>query len=112
MHLLVSTTTDVNPRIYQRHHNILEATLEAALSWEQHSGQEDVVSSTSVADQHSDESTAMVTDDLGKESSDQVAREVSASRRMGRRPRHVSSGLQQKQYQKVEYESQDMDDIL
>ena len=39
-----------NPKIYQRHYNELEAAPEAALSWEQHSEQEDAVSSTSVED--------------------------------------------------------------
>ena len=73
-------------------------------------GQDDVVSSTSVEDQDSDESTAMVPGDSGEESSDQVDREVRASRRMRTRPRHLSPDPQQKRYQEVEYESQDMDD--
>ena len=52
----------------------------------------------------------MVTDNSGKESSDQVDREVRASRKMRKRPRHLSPDTQQKRYQEVEYESQDMDD--
>ena len=72
------------------------------------------MSSTSVEDQDSNESTAIVTDNSeggeGEESSDQVARAVRASKRMRRRPRHLSPDQQQKRYQEVEYESQDMDD--
>ena len=68
------------------------------------------MSSTSLEDQDSDESTAMATDDWGEKSSDQVDREVRSSRRMRRRPRHLSPDPQQKRYREVEYESQDMDD--
>ena len=90
----------------------MEAAPEAALSWEQHSEQEVVLSSTSVEDQDSDESTGMVTGNLGEEARDQVDREVRASRRMRRQPRQQSPDSQQKRYQEVEYESQDMDDDL
>ena len=43
---------------------------------------------------------------FGEESSDQVDWEVRASRRMRRRPRHLSPDPQQKQYQEVEYEAE------